>query len=74
MSSLHIEPTSSNTVDVDIAEEGFKVFDSYKVEYTTADRLDKWKQVRSSICRWVRQKKIFLGIGHHSWWSTFNNR
>ncbi len=59
MSSLHIEPTSSNTVDVDIAEEGFKVFDSYKVEYTTADRLDKWKQVRSSICRWVRQKKIF---------------
>jgi hypothetical protein len=51
LSSLHIEPTSSNTVDVDIAEEGFKVFDSYKVEYTTADRLDKWKQVRSSICR-----------------------
>ncbi len=51
LSSLHVVPTSSNTVDVDISKEGFKTFDSYKIEYTTADRLDKWKQVRSSICR-----------------------
>jgi hypothetical protein len=49
LSSLHIVPTSSNTVDIDISEEGFKVFDSYKVEYATADQPDKWKQVKFSI-------------------------
>ncbi len=46
LSSLHIEPTSPNTVDVDISEEGFKEFDFYKVEYTTADQLDEWTEVR----------------------------
>jgi hypothetical protein len=46
LNSLHIEPASPTTVNVDISEEGFKEFDSYKIEYTTADRLDQWKQVR----------------------------
>ncbi|CAF3582941.1 unnamed protein product [Rotaria sp. Silwood1] len=45
LSSLRIVPTSSNTVDVDISEEGFKEFDRYKVEYTTIDQLDQWKQM-----------------------------
>jgi hypothetical protein len=45
LSSLHLVPTSSNTVDVDISEEGFKEFDRYKVEYTTIDQLDQWEQV-----------------------------
>ena len=45
LSSLHLVPTSSNTVDVDISEEGFKEFDRYKVEYTTIDQLDQWQQV-----------------------------
>jgi hypothetical protein len=51
LSSLHVVPTSSNTVDVDISEEAFKQFDSYKVEYTTADRPNQWKKVSSFICR-----------------------
>ncbi len=45
LSSLRLVPTSSNIVDVDISEEGFKEFDRYKVEYTTIDQLDQWKQV-----------------------------
>jgi hypothetical protein len=45
LSSLRLVPTSSNTVDVDISEEGFKEFDQYKVEYTTIDQLDQWQQV-----------------------------
>lgn len=45
LSSLHLVPTSSNTVDVDISEEGFKEFDRYKVEYTTIDKPDQWQQV-----------------------------
>ncbi|CAF3015656.1 unnamed protein product [Rotaria sp. Silwood2] len=45
LGSLRIVPTSSTTVDVDISEEGFKEFDRYKVEYTTTDQLDQWKQM-----------------------------
>jgi len=45
LSSLRLVPTSSTTVDIDISEEGFKEFDLYKVEYTTNDQLDQWKQV-----------------------------
>jgi hypothetical protein len=50
LNSLHIVPTSSNTVDIDISEEGFKKFDSYKIEYTTPDQPDKWKQVKFNLC------------------------
>lgn len=45
LSSLQLVPTSSNTVEVDISEEGFKEFDRYKVEYTTIDQPDQWQQV-----------------------------
>jgi hypothetical protein len=45
LSSLRLIPKSPTTVDVDISEEGFKEFDQYKVEYTTIDQLDQWKQV-----------------------------
>lgn len=45
LASLHLVPTSSNAVEVDISEEGFKDFDQYKVEYTTIDQLDQWQQV-----------------------------
>ncbi|CAF3733063.1 unnamed protein product [Adineta steineri] len=48
--SLHLEPTSSDTVNINISEEGFIEFDQYKVEYTTIDQLDQWKQV-SNITR-----------------------
>ncbi len=46
LNSLHIVPTSPTTVDVDISEEGFKEYDSYKIEYTTINKLSEWKQVR----------------------------
>ena len=49
LSSLRLVPTSSNTVEVDISEEGFKEFDRYKVEYTTIDQPDQWQQVRSDF-------------------------
>ncbi|CAF4961488.1 unnamed protein product, partial [Rotaria magnacalcarata] len=45
LSSLRLVPTSSNTVDVEISEEGFKAYDQYKVEYTTINQLDQWQQV-----------------------------
>ncbi|CAF3879351.1 unnamed protein product [Adineta steineri] len=45
LSSLHIVPTSSTTVDIDISEEGFKEYDSYKIEYTTSNQLNQWKQM-----------------------------
>ena len=45
LSSLRLVPTSSNTVDIDISEDGFKEFDRYKVEYTTIDGSDQWTQV-----------------------------
>ncbi|CAM2710152.1 unnamed protein product [Rotaria socialis] len=45
LSSLRLVPTSSNTVDVEISEEGFKAYDQYKVEYTTINQLDQWKQM-----------------------------
>ena len=46
LNSLHIVPTSSTTVDIDISEEGFKEYDCYKIEYTTIDQLSQWKQVK----------------------------
>ncbi|CAF4624325.1 unnamed protein product, partial [Rotaria magnacalcarata] len=45
LSSLRLVPTSSNTVDVEISEEGFKAYDQYKVEYTTINQLDQWQQM-----------------------------
>ncbi|CAF3885816.1 unnamed protein product [Rotaria magnacalcarata] len=45
LNSLHINPTSTNTVDIDISEEGFKAFDSYKIEYTIVDESDHWTQM-----------------------------
>ena len=57
LSSLHLVPTSSNTVDVEISEEGFKAYDQYKVEYTTINQLDQWKQVR--IYEWLQRKIYF---------------
>ncbi|CAF1950596.1 unnamed protein product [Rotaria magnacalcarata] len=45
LSSLRLVPTSSNTVDVEISEEGFKEYDQYKVEYTTINQLDQWQQM-----------------------------
>ncbi|CAF4526123.1 unnamed protein product [Rotaria sp. Silwood1] len=45
LNSLHINPTSPNTVDINISEEGFKEFDCYKIEYTTIDQLDQWIQI-----------------------------
>ncbi|CAF0927437.1 unnamed protein product [Rotaria sordida] len=47
LSSLHLVPTSSTAVEAEISKEGFKEFDRYKVEYTTIDQLDQWKQVPS---------------------------
>ncbi|CAF0875371.1 unnamed protein product [Rotaria sordida] len=45
LNSLHINPTSTNTVDIDISDEGFNEFDCYKIEYTTTDQRNQWKQV-----------------------------
>jgi hypothetical protein len=58
LGSLQLVPTSANTVDVDISEEGFKEFDRYKVEYTTIDQLDQWQQVYNS--RLIEYKFIFV--------------
>jgi hypothetical protein len=59
LNSLHVVPTSPTTVDVDISEEGFKEYDCYKIEYTTDDQLNKWKQVRYQFCLKMR-KNFFL--------------
>ncbi|CAF0751621.1 unnamed protein product [Adineta ricciae] len=45
LSSLHIAPSSPTKVNIDISEDGFKQYDSYKVEYTAANQLDGWKQM-----------------------------
>ena len=47
LNSLHVEPTSTTTVDVNIGEDGFNNFDSYQIEYTTSDQPDQWKKVRT---------------------------
>lgn len=57
LSSLRLEPTSGNIVDIDISEEGFKQFDQYRVEYAAIDQLDQWKQVRHFACT---AKEIFI--------------
>lgn len=46
LNSLHVNPTSSNTVEIDISEEGFKAFDAFKIEYTTLDQPNQWNQVK----------------------------
>lgn len=60
LSSLRLVPTTSDTVDVDISEEGFKEFDRYKVEYTTIDQPDQWQQVSHSFSISEKRNHVFL--------------
>ena len=49
LSSLRLVPSSSDTVEIEISDDGFKVFDQYKVEYSSIDGLEQWKEVRKSF-------------------------
>lgn len=64
LNSLHVAPTSSNIVEVDISEEGFQNFDRYQIEYTTSDRPDQWKQVRTFLDYPKLRTEILLSTRH----------
>ena len=68
LSSLRLVPTSSNTVDIDISEDGFKEFDQYKVEYSTIDGSDQWTQVGEGSRSSARNFIVILrsDAGHRS--------
>jgi hypothetical protein len=51
LNSLHVAPTSANTVDITIAEQGFNDFGAYQIEYTTANELDQWTKVIEQYVR-----------------------
>ena len=76
LSSLRLVPTSSNTVDIDISEDGFKEFDRYKVEYTTIDGSDQWIQVgKDTLVGLLAEQEYFdLDAGYCSWQSPSNYR
>ena len=45
LNSLHVEPSSATSVDVNIEPEGFQDFNAYEVEYTRSDQPNKWQKV-----------------------------